>query len=531
MLDVVVIGGGHNGLVCAYYLAKKGLKVKILERRGIIGGAAVTEEFHPGFRNSTASYTVSLLNPKVIDEMGLYRHGLKILNRPTSNFLPINDRESLQLGSTLEEAQQEFARFSTADAEALPAYYDMLEQVADFLRGMLLETPIEYGAGFANIMRGFRMAGSLNKIKASGRRDVIDLFTKSAAEVLDQWFENDHVKAIFAFDSVVGNYASPYTPGSAYVLLHHVFGEVNGISGAWGHAVGGMGSITQAMAAAVTELGVEIQTSAGVDEVLVEQGSAKGVRLSGGEIVEAKRVVSNTNPKLLFQQLVAREHLPAEFKRRIDGYRCGSATFRMNVALSELPDFKCKPGTTMQPHHQSGVVMSPTMDYMHQAYLDAKADGWSARPIVEMLIPSTVDDSLAPPGMHVASLFCQHFAPELHDGRSWDDFREEAADCIIDLVSEFAPNFKAAVIGRKILSPLDLERDFGLIGGDIMHGSLGLDQLYTNRPIHGYSDYRTPIKGLYLCGSGTHPGGGVTGAPGHNAANEIWRDAKSWWQR
>jgi phytoene dehydrogenase-like protein len=357
------------------------------------------------------------------------------------------------------------------------------------------------------------------------RRDVVDMFTKSARQILDAWFENDHIKAAFAFDALVGNYAAPSTPGSAYVLLHHVFGQVNGVDGAWGHAIGGMGAITGAMRMEAEALGVDVRTAAPVEEILVESGKAVGVRLDSATVLRAKRVAANVGPKRLFLELLDPSHLQEEFLRRIRAFRMESASFRMNVALSELPNFTCRPGTETALHHQSGVIIGPTMAYLEDAYSDARSHGYSRRPVVEMLIPSTVDDSLAPPGMHVASLFCQHFPRNLPGGASWDDTREEAADTIVDAVTRFAPNFRAAILARQIHSPLDLERKFGLTGGDIFHGALSLDQLWSNRPVMGHADYRTPVANLYLCGSGAHPGGGVTGIPGHNAAREILRDA------
>jgi len=356
------------------------------------------------------------------------------------------------------------------------------------------------------------------------RRDLLELFTRSAAELLDRWFESAPIKAAFGFDAVVGNYASPFHAGTAYVLLHHCFGEVNGKRGIWGHAVGGMGAISEALAAEARRLGVEIECGAAVARV--RRGS---VALEDGREFAARAVVANVNPKLLFEQLVAPEHLPADFRARIAGYRCASGTFRMNVALSELPDFTVLPGKAAAPHHASGIVIAPSLAYMERAYFDAKTSGWSSAPIVEMLIPSVVDDSLAPPGMHVASLFCQHVHPDLPrvaPGRSWDDARDEVADLMIDTVDRVAPNFRASVLGRRALSPLDLEREFGLTGGDIFHGALTLDQLFSARPVLGHGDYRAPLRGLYLCGAGTHPGGGVTGVPGHNAAREILKDIK-----
>jgi phytoene dehydrogenase-like protein len=525
--DVAVIGGGHNGLVCAFYLAQAGLKVVVLERRDVVGGAAVTETFHPGFRNSVASYTVSLLNPKVIRDMDLQGQGLRILPRKVANFLPISDSEYFIVGEGRTKA--ETAKYSARDAERLGAYGDRLEAIAEVIRALVLETPpnLPEGGGLEavrELIKSAALGRRLSRLDLTGRRDLLALFSQSAGDWLDGWFESDPIKAAFGFDGIVGNYASPYTPGSAYVLLHHVFGEVNGKKGAWGHAVGGMGAITQAMARACQELDVEIRLNAAVKEVLVENGRAVGAVTERGEIVHARAVVSNLNPKRLFGAMVDPGVLPADFQERIQRYRNGSGVFRMNVALADLPRFTCLPDPG--DHLTGGIIMAPSLAYMDRAYMDARVFGWSRDPIVEMLIPSIVDPSLAPPGRHVASLFCQQVAPTLGDGRSWDDCRDEVADLMIDTVDRWAPGFKSSVLGRQVLSPLDLERTFGLVNGDIMHGTLSLDQLFSARPVLGHGDYRTPVKGLYQCGAGTHPGGGVTGAPGHNAAREMLRDLK-----
>jgi len=529
VFDVAIIGGGHNGLVCAAYLAAAGLKVTVLERRKVVGGAAVTEEFHPGFRNSVASYTVSLLNPKVIRDLDLPGHGLQVIERKLANFLPIDESRSLIAGPGRTKA--EIAKLSARDAERYDAYSDRLDAIADVLRDIVLRTPpnvVEGGwsAALPQLVRAGSLGNRLRRLDMVMRRDLLDLFTKSAVDFLDGWFETPAVQALFGFDSIVGNYASPSHPGTAYVLLHHVFGEVNGKKGVWGHAVGGMGAITQAMAKSAASRGAVIRTDAAVREVVVEGGRAVGVVTEAGEAIRAGCIVSNLNPKLLYGKMVDPAALPADFRERMDRFKCGSATFRMNVALSELPDFTCLPGKALADHHTSGIIIGPSLDYMDRAYLDAKAAGWSKAPIIEMLIPSTLDDTLAPPGQHVASLFCQHFDPKLPDGSSWDDHREAVADLIIDTVDAWAPNFKASVLGRQINSPLDLERTFGLIGGDIFHGALSLDQIFSARPVLGHGDYRAPVPGLYMCGSGTHPGGGVTGAPGHNAAREILADFK-----
>ena len=422
--DAVIVGAGHNGLVCAAYLAAAGLKVTVLERRAVVGGAAVTEEFHPGFRNSVAAYTVSLLNPKVIRDLELARHGLRVVERRLSNFLPLEDGRFLKIGAGRSEA--EVAKFSARDAQRLAAYAQRLDAIADVMRRLVLETPPNVTAGgwldaLPQLLRGARLGRRIAALDMTLRRELLDLFVKSAGDYLDGWFESAPIKAAYGFDGIVGNYASPYTPGSAYVLLHHVFGEVNGKKGVWGHAIGGMGSITQAMARAAESRGVEVRTASAVREVIVESGRAVGVVTEQGEALRARSVISNLNPKLLFEKLLDPAALPREFLERIRQWRCGSGTFRMNVALSELPDFGVLPGRELAEHHTAGIIMAPSLGYMDQAYLDAKSGGWSKRPIVEMLIPSTLDDSLAPAGGHVASLFCQHVAPVLPDGASWDN--------------------------------------------------------------------------------------------------------------
>jgi phytoene dehydrogenase-like protein len=510
--DAVVVGAGHNGLTCACYLARGGLKVKVLERRPRVGGAAVTEEFHPGFRNSVAAYTVSLLQPKVIRELRLAEHGLHIVERPFSNFLPL-DGGYLKVGGGLEATQREFAKFSAHDAERLPSYWAKLERVADVLRATVLETPPNVGGGVRDALAAFQVGRRLKVLDMEARRDLLGLFTRSAADWLEDWFESDPVKAAFGFDAVVGNYASPYHPGTAYVLLHHCFGEVNGKRGIWGHAIGGMGAISEALAAEARRLGVEIQCDAAVAQV--RPGS---VTLADGTEVAGRAIVANVNPKLLFLKLIDPSLIERDFRERMERYKCGSATFRMNVALSALPRFSCLPEPG--PHHASGIIMAPSLDYMDRAYLDARADGIARSPIVEMVIPSTLDDTLAPKGAHVASLFCQHFAPEA----DWAARKQEAIDRIFEVVESHAPGFRRSVIAQSALSPADLEQEFGLVGGDIFHGQLSLDQLWSARPVLGHADYRMPVPGLYLCGSGAHPGGGVTGAPGHNCAREVLRD-------
>jgi phytoene dehydrogenase-like protein len=530
--DVVVIGAGHNGLTCAAYLGMAGLKVKVVERRGIVGGAAVTEEFYPGFRNSIAAYTVSLLNPKVISDLRLHDHGLRIVERRAQNFLPAPDGRYILSAEGQTEAQ--VAKLSPRDAGRYAAFNRELDVAIDVLRELVLQAPPNLASGLGGIgelIKAGTLGRKLRRLSDEDLRTLYGLFTRSAGEHLDNWFENDLVKALFGFDAVVGFYGSPYTPGTGYVLLHHAFGEVNGKRRVWGHAIGGMGAISEAMAKAAASHGVEIETNAPVREVLVEGGRARGVVLQDGRAVRAGAVAVNANLKLFYTSMVPDGSLPAEFLRRMQDFRCGSGTFRMNLALSELPSFTALPGHAPADHHTAGTVIAPSLGYMDRAYQDARTLGWSRQPIVELLIPSTLDDTLAPKGAHVATLFCQHVAPELPDGRSWNDHKDEVADLMVATVDRYAPGFKASVIGRQALSPLDLEQIFGLVGGDISHGAMSLDQLFWARPMLGYADYRGPLPGLYHCGAGAHPGGGVTGAPGHNAAHAILADRRWPFQR
>ena len=526
MHDVVIIGAGHNGLTCAYYLAAKGLQVAVLEASDTVGGAAVTDEFLPGFRNSAASYTVSLLNPKVIRDLDLERHGLKVVLRKTDNFLP-GDGDYLLSGRN-GLTRKEIARHSRKDAEGYDRYIADLDAVVDLLKKWLLRSPPNVGSRLSAIPKILTLGKDMAGLSLGETRVVHDFALRSAGEVLDRYFETDIVKALFGFDGVVGNFASPYAAGSAYVLLHHLFGEAAGVPGAWGHAIGGMGSITQAMARSAREKGADILLGTPVEEIIVENGKAVGV-VAGGKAWRADTVVAGVNPKLLFDKLVPQGAVDADVHNRMHHWKGESATFRMNVALSELPKFTVLP--KKGDHLTAGIIMAPSLSYMHKAWLDAENNGWTKQPVVEMLIPSTLDSTLTPKGKHVASLFCQHFRFNLGPGRSWDKEREKAADAIIATVEFHAPGFAKSVIGRQIHSPLDLERRFGLVGGDIFHGKMSLDQLFSARPMIGAADYRMPLKGLYLCGSGAHPGGGVTGAPGHNAAQAVLADRKPWSRR
>lgn len=528
--DAIIVGGGHNGLTTAAYLAQANLDVLVLERRSVVGGAAVTEEFHPGFRNSTASYTVSLLNPEVIEDLELKKHGLRIVERPMANFWPVDDTRSLSFPYDEAARIEAIANFSKEDAQRLPAFNAALDRAAALLIDMAKQTPPNAGAGWLEVIRNAQFGQRMASLSVDDKRLLVDLFTKSAADFLDGWFENETVKAAFAFDGIVGAYAAPRTPGTAYVLVHHCFGEVNGKKGVWGHAIGGMGAITQAMAKSATASGATILTDASVAEIQVADGKANGVVLQDGREFRARSVIANVGPKLLFGKLLPPGSIDDGERKLFTRIKTGSGTFRMNVALSDLPNFTCQPSTPgeVAPHHGAGIIIGPTLDYLEQAYLDARQHGWSKAPIVEMLIPSTLDGTLAPPGKNVASLFIQHVAPHLPHGRSWEDptERETFADLVIATVTNFAPNFASSILARQIHSPLDLEQKFGLTDGDIFHGQMGLDQLFSARPTVGYAAYRMPIPNLYLCGSGAHPGGGVTGLPGRNAAREALKDFK-----
>jgi phytoene dehydrogenase-like protein len=521
--DVVIIGAGHNGLTCAAYLGQAGLSVKVVERRGVVGGAAVTEEFHPGFRNSVAAYTVSLLNPKVIRDLKLHEHGLRIVERRAANFLPAPDGRYLLAGEGRTKA--EVARHNPRDGERYDAFAAEIDAVADVLRDLVLRAP-------PNVVEGFnpRTAGELIKAAALGRqlgglsmasrRALLDLFTKSAADYLDGWFEGDLVKALYGFDAVVGNYASPHTPGTAYVLLHHAFGEVNGKKGAWGHAIGGMGAITQAMARAARAAGVAIETDAPVEEVIVEKGGAPGVRLADGRTIRARAVAANVNPKLLYTRMMPADAVPADVLARMRRWRVGSGTFRMNVALSELPSFTALPGRDRADHHTAGIILAPSLAYMDRAYTDAAPHGWSREPIVEMLIPSTLDDSLAPKGAHVASLFLPACGPGTPGRRLLGRSPRDGGGPHDRHGRPLRAGFKASVLGRQVLSPLDLERTFGLTAAT---SSTARCPSISSSPPGRARPRRLPRARwrASTIAARRPPGGGVTGAPGHNARRVI----------
>ncbi|HEU4620258.1 MAG TPA: NAD(P)/FAD-dependent oxidoreductase [Gammaproteobacteria bacterium] len=520
--DVVVVGGGHNGLVCAAYLAAAKLSVCVLERHTRVGGAAVTEEFHPGFRNSMASYTVSLLRRKIIDDLGLERHGLKIVPRPLANFVPSLDGPGLELPRGHDAAQRSIARHSLRDAERFPRYAADLSALARLFRSLWFESPVDPSGGPRETARMLARLPRIARLGGRGASALWDLLAGSAGHTLDRWFETDLLKGGLGFDSIVGRFASPYRPGSGYLLLHHALGEIDGDEGAWGHAIGGMGAISDALEACARERGVEIVCEASVERIEADERGCEVA--SGGRVLRSRAVAAGVHPRLLFERLLDPARLPEEFRTRIRQWRSESASFRANVALAELPDFACLPGRAAAPHHGSGILIAPGLGYLDAAHSDAERLGFSRAPVVELVIPSTLDPTLAPEGAHVASLFCQHFRRRLPNGEPWSKQRDAALGTVIDTVSAYAPNFRSAVIAAQAYTPEDLEQRFGLVDGDIFHGALDLDQIYWARPAWGYAQYRTPVRRVYLCGSGAHPGGGVSGAPGHNAAREICRD-------
>jgi phytoene dehydrogenase-like protein len=423
-------------------------------------------------------------------------------------------------------ARAQIAGFSPNDAAAYDAFDREITEMAEVLREVVHQPAPNLGGGVRDLWSALKLGNRLRKLSRRQQTTLAELMTMSVGDYLDRWFESDPIKGDFGYEGIVGNMVSPYHPGTAYVLLHHAFGEINGRTAAWGHARGGMGAITQAMARSAQAHGADIEVSAPVREVIVEGGQARGVVLQDGRSLRAAVVSANTNPKLLFLELMDANLLPEDFRRRMTHWRCRSGTFRMNVALSELPRFTSLDGSDDEAKLTGTINITPSLGYLERAYDDARNKGWSREPVISMCLPSILDDSLAPAGQHVMSLFCQHFNPVLPDGRSWDDAKESVADLIIDTVNRYAPNLRQSVLGRQILSPLDLEREFGLVGGDIFHGALHLDQIYSLRPAAGYADYRTPVKGLYLCGSGAHPGGGVTGLPGQLAAQAIVSDLR-----
>jgi phytoene dehydrogenase-like protein len=524
--DLIVIGGGHNGLVTAAYVARKGLKVLVLERREVLGGACTTEEVWPGYKVSTAAYVNSLLRPEIIRDLELKRHGFEMLPRNPSSFTPFPDERSLLLGPDKALTHREVSKFSAKDAEALPRYEAMLERVADFLEPTLTMTPPNpWSLKPANLVQLARLGLGFLKLGHDGQK-AVEILAGAATPILDRWFESEQLKVTLATDAIIGAMASPSMPGTAYVLFHHVMGECDGVRGVWGYVRGGMGGISNAIASAAREAGAEIRTKAEVAKILSDHGTVRGVVLRDGTELRATRVASGVDANITFLKLMGNGDLPSEFVDAVRHIDYSSASCKINIALSELPDFKAMPGTTAGPQHRGTIHISPTMEHIERAYDDAKYGRPSQAPIIEATIPSALDDTLAPPGKYVMSMFTQYFPYKLAPGLSLAEEREKYADRCFDLMNEFAPNFKRSVVARQVLTPVDLEERFGLTGGNIMQGVMSLSSLSFMRPVPGYADYRTPVRNLYLCGAATHPGGGVMGACGFNAAREIIRDAR-----
>jgi phytoene dehydrogenase-like protein len=522
--DLIVVGGGHNGLVTAGYLARAGVKVLVLERREVLGGACVTEELWPGFKVSTAAYVNSLLRPEIIRDLDLKRHGFKMLPRNPSSFTPFPDGRSLMLGPNKAMTHREVSKFSGRDADALPRYEQMLERVAAFIEPTLTQTPPNpWSFRPGNLMQLAKLGLGFAKLGTDGQK-AIEILTGAATPILDRWFESEQLKVTLATDAIIGAMASPSMPGTAYVLFHHVMGECEGVRGVWGYVRGGMGGISNAIASAALEAGAEIRTSSEVSRIIVKGGQAAGVVLKDGTEISARRVASGADANVTFLKLLQGTDLPPDFLQAVRNIDYSSASLKINISLSELPDFKALPGSEPGLQHRGTIHISPTMEYIERAYDSAKYGCPSEYPIIEATIPSVLDDTLAPPGKHVMSMFTQYFPYKLAPGLSLQDEKEKYAERCFDLMNEYAPNFRRSVIGRQVLAPTDLEKRFGLTGGNIMQGTMSLSSLSFMRPVPGYADYRTPIRGLYMCGAATHPGGGVMGACGYNAAREILRD-------
>jgi phytoene dehydrogenase-like protein len=518
--DAIVIGAGHNGLVTACYLARAGLRVLVLERRHVVGGACVTEETFPGFKVSTAAYVNSLFHTAIVCDLKLAAYGYEVLARDPSSFTPFPDGRSLTMGPDSDLTRREIAKFSARDAERYPQYEAMLERVAAVVEPTLTMAPPDLQKPRLGDLRTLLTLGRSFRRLGEGAGEAVEILTGAARPILDRWFESEELKGTLATDAIIGAMASPSVPGTAYVLFHHVMGEAGGKRGVWAYVRGGMGGLTQALAAAARDLGADVRCEAEVARIIVRDGRAVGVALAGGNEYHAPVVASNADANVTFLRLLDRSELPAAFVADVERISYASASVKINVALAELPDFRALPGTEPGPQHRGTIHVCPDQDYIERAYDDAKY-GWpSAQPVLECTIPSAVDPTVAPPGRHLMSMFVQYAPYELRDG-SWDDERDRFADRCFDLLNEYAPNFKSAVLDRQVLAPPDLERVFNLTGGNIFQGAMTPGQLFAFRPVPGHARYRTPLRGLYLCGAAAHPGGGVMGIPGLNAARAI----------
>ena len=519
--DAIVIGGGHNGLVHAAYLARAGRKVLVLERRHVLGGAAVTEEVFPGFKFSVCSYVVSLLRPEIIRELDLPRHGLEILPLD-GTFTPMPSGDYLWRMNDHARTRREIVRHSRTDAEAYDEYALAMVEMARFVKPILEMTPPDpWSLHPRELARMLFLGRRFRGLSAGDRYNQVQLMTMSAVDFLDQWFETDVLKATMSASGIIGTFLGVRSPGTAYVLLHHYMGEIDGAFRSWGLARGGTGAISNAIAAAAREAGVEIRTEAPIAKILVREGRTRGVVLANGDEIDADIVSSSVDPRITFMRMLGEEHLPPEFVEGVSRYKFRGSSGKVNMALDGLPDFTCLPG---EGHHLRGAIsISPGIDYMERAYDDAKYGRFSRHPYIDIVIPTLTDPSIAPPGKHVMSCFVQ-YAPYHLAESNWDAEREAFGDTVVNTIAEYAPNFKDLILHRQVVTPLDLERDWGLSEGNIFQGELSLEQLFFLRPVPGWASYRTPVKGLYMCGSATHPGGGIMGAPGRNAAHAVLQD-------
>ena len=527
MYDAIVVGAGHNGLVTAGYLARAGWSVLVLERRAIVGGACVTEEAFPGYQVSTAAYLVSLMQERVVRDLELRRFGYDVLPKDPAYFAPYLDGRHLFMYADQQRTCAELARFSRHDAERYPAYEEFIERMARFVEPMLLEAPPNVPPRTPGDMSALSKL-AYRTLRRSPRQigELVRMFTGSAREILDDWFESDELKLALATDGVIGTNGGPGSPGTAYVLLHHVMGGVGGVRGLWGFVKGGMGALTMALRRSAEAYGARVETGAEVSSIDVRNGRILGVTLADGQEHHAYTVVSNADPKRTFLRMLDRAQLPPEFVSQVEEYRCEGASFKINLALGELPNYRACPGTRQGPQHRGTTHICQSLDALEQAWDEAKFGAPSREPLLEITIPTAYDPSLAPEGKHVMSIFAQYAPYRLADG-VWESARKAAfVDRVIGLLERYAPNIRGAIEHVHALSPLDLESEYGLTGGNIFHGDLRPDQLFALRPVAGWARYATPIAGLYLCGSGTHPGGGVTGAPGHNAAKVILRSRR-----
>jgi phytoene dehydrogenase-like protein len=523
--DAIIIGAGHNGLVAAAYLARAGKKVLVLERREVIGGCTVTEELWPGFKVSTASYVNSLFRPEIIRDLDLKRHGFAMIPRSPSSFTPLPDGRYLLMGPDKEMTHREVSKFSRRDADNLPKYEAMLERVAAFLEPMLVQTPPNpWSNAPGDLIQLAKTAWNFRKLGNDGKQ-AIEILTGAANPILDRWFESEEVKTTISTDAIIGAFATPSMPGTAYVLFHHVMGECDGARGVWGYVRGGMGGLANAIASAAKERGAEIKVNAPVSRILIKGGQAVGVALANGDEYHADKVVSCVDANVTFLRLIDVKDLPAKFVESVKHLDYSSASCKINLALSEVPNFTCLPGNGVGPQHHGTIHISPNRAYIEKAFDCAKYGYISDNPVIEATIPSSLDNTLTPQGKHVMSMFTQYFPYKLApDAGTLEENKKRYAERCIDIMTEYAPNFRRSVLNYQVLAPADLESVFGLTGGNIMQGVMSLSSLAFMRPLPGYADYRTPVKGLYLCGAATHPGGGVMGACGYNAAREILKD-------